>query len=68
MVLPVTFIPVLAPHGKGANGGKLRPGAAGGPQQLHPSGSGSFTIPAYARPLTQLDFISTGGSSGLSPG
>ena len=68
MVLPVTFIPVVDRAGSGS---KLRPGGGisgsggvggSGHQQLHPAGSGSFTIPAYSRPLTQLDFISTGGS------
>lgn len=65
LVMPISFIPVGMPGGQGGEGssgmamrgGKLRPG--GGSLQLLPSG-GSFSIPAYARPLTQLDFISTG--------
>lgn len=69
LVMPITFVPVPASSqsadglGMLACGGKLRPGAApgapGAPLPLQPSG-GSFTIPAYARPLTQLDFISPG--------
>lgn len=65
LVMPINFIPSGATGGQGSEGssgltirgGKLRPG--GGSMQLLPSG-GSFSIPAYVRPLTQLDFISPG--------
>lgn len=71
LVMPISFVPVGMQGGQAgeggsglaARGGKLRPG--GGSIQLLPSG-GSFSIPAYVRPLTQLDFISTGKAGWLS--
>jgi hypothetical protein len=59
LVLPNTFIPVPTAAGMRPLGGKLRPGG-GAPPLLAHQASGGFTIPAYGRPFTQLDFLTTG--------
>jgi hypothetical protein len=66
LVLANTFVPLAGSaalqqpsKALAAAGGKLRPGG-GAPPLLPSGGSGAFTIPAYSRPFTQLDFISTG--------
>ena len=72
---PPAFIPVPLPGRPPAvrTGGKVQPGSGGmgaleegSPSlQLHPAAGGSacFAIHAFGRPLTQLDFISTGGGA-----
>lgn len=52
------FVPVVPPGGRGAGGRLLR--HASPSLLLHPGGSGCFALPAFGRPLTELDFISPG--------
>ena len=65
-MLPITFVPVPLPTKQhpptagGSSGGKLRPG--GPPPSPNLRHAGSFSIPAFGRAMTQLDFISTGAA------
>lgn len=59
LMLPNTFIPMPTATGLRPQGGKLQPGGTA-PLLLAQQGSGGFSIPAYGRPFSQLDFIPTG--------
>lgn len=80
---PTSFIPVpgaaklqqpgaaprlkLRPHSSSSGGG-AHPLLSPSLQLPHPGVGLSFSIHAYGRPLTQLDFISTGGLAALAAG